>query len=120
MLVNLMFQDENHGVLHWKHGKSWRETVSPMFHVTFPCEKHGFKHGKWIGKHTGNASLVYSRIIQCVNTCRINSYALRKTWVLSLLTHVFYIEFHGNIYWKPVFTIGNTCKTERKHRNEHG
>ena len=120
MQLNLCFQHGNCIVLHWKHGKVWRESVSPMFHVTFLCGKHGFKHEECIGKHTGKVSLVYFRIIQCINNCRIDFYKLLKTRVLPLLTHVFNIDNQGRLLESLVFTMKYTCKTERKHRNEHG
>lgn len=119
MLLNPIIQYENHSVLHWKQRKDWRESVFPMFHAAFSCKKHAAKHRKLIGKQMGNIYLMFYIIRQYINSYKVGIFYMFETCFLTLISHELCIEKHGNMYTIPEFTI-KTCKTERKHRNEHG
>ncbi len=120
MLHNLSFQDENHGVSLWKHGKVRKGTVSRTFRNVLQCTKHGFQHTKRVAEHVRNMDFACFHISQHVTTCREYRYGMLRTLSAILYNVCCNIANTGNCGETVSFAIEYTCRTERKHENEHG
>lgn len=120
MLLNLGFQLENNGVSHWKHGKVRKETVSRTFRNVLQCTKHGFQHTKRYAEHVRNIDFACIPVSQHVTTCREYRYNMLRTPISTLQQCFRNVANTVNCTGTGSFAIEYTCKTERKHGNEHG